>query len=40
MFTVTCENDCIEVQCVNFLHYSDSIGFVNGISQIEVGPRT
>lgn len=23
-----------------FLHYSDSIGFVNGISQIEVGPRT
>lgn len=33
MFTVSCENDCIEVHCVHFC----TTVIVNGISQIEVG---
>lgn len=37
MFTVSCENDCIEGASCFVLHYSDSIVSVNGMSQIEVG---
>lgn len=39
MFTVSCENDCIEVQCVKFCTTVIPSVFVNGISQIEVGPE-
>lgn len=37
MFTVSCENDCIEVHCVKFCTTVIPSAFVNGISQIEVG---
>ena len=37
MFTVSCENDCIEVHCVKFCTTAIPSVFVNGISQIEVG---
>lgn len=39
MFTVSCENDCIEVHCVKFCTTVIPSVFVNGISQIEVGPE-
>lgn len=39
MFTVSCENDCIEVHCVMFCTTVIPSVFVNGISQIEVGPE-
>lgn len=39
MFTVSCENDCIKVQCVKFCTTVIPSVFVNGISQIEVGPE-
>lgn len=37
MFTVSCENDCIEVHRVKFCTTVIPSVFVNGISQIEVG---
>lgn len=39
MFTVSCENDCIEVHCVKFCTKVILLVSVNGISQIEVGPE-
>lgn len=39
MFTVSCKNDCIEVHCVKFCTTVIPSVFVNGNSQIEVGPE-
>lgn len=38
MFTVSCKNDCIKVQCVKFCTTVRLSEFVNGISRIEVEP--
>lgn len=38
MFTVSCKNDCIKVQCVKFCTTVRLSDFVNGISRIEVEP--
>lgn len=39
MFTVSCENDCIEVHCVKFCTTVIPTVSVKGISQIEGGPE-